>query len=186
MAALTTVATRSTRLPSAVLRALGRSEDAPAEISSLCEQLDAAYQRANSNLPDNPDLPFENDDLVLSHLDRLEEPPSLIALRREFQARLPKGDLPDIFLEVCTRTDLADRFTHVNERGEGHGIGLPYVRRVARDHGGDLALEDSDDLGGARAVLELPLADGTAGDAAVHRVRDEAALRALPPSNVRT
>ena len=28
-----------------------------------------------------------------------------------------KGDLPDILLEVCTRTDLADRFTHVNERG---------------------------------------------------------------------
>ena len=70
--------------------------------------------------------------------------------------------------------------------GEGHGIGLPYVRRVARDHGGDLALEDSDDLGGARAVLELPLVDGTAGDAAVDRARDEAALRALPPSNART
>ena len=68
--------------------------------------------------------------------------------------------------------------------GEGHGIGLPYVRRVARDHGGDLALEDSDDLGGARAVLELPLVDGTAGDAAVQRTRDEAALRALPPSTV--
>ena len=43
--------------------------------------------------------------------------PSLIALRRDIQARLPKGDQPDIFLEVCTRTDLADRFTHVNERG---------------------------------------------------------------------
>ena len=101
----------------AVLRALGRSEDARAEISSLCEQLHAAYQRANSNLPYNPDLRFENDDLVLSHLDRLEEPPSLIALRRDIQVRLPKGDLPDILLEVCTRTDLADRFTHVNERG---------------------------------------------------------------------
>ena len=49
--------------------------------------------------------------------------------------------------------------------GEGHGIGLPYVRRIAHDHDGDLALEDSDDLGGARAVLELPLADGSAGDA---------------------
>ena len=70
--------------------------------------------------------------------------------------------------------------------GEGHGIGLPYVRRVARDHGGDLALEDSDDLGGARAVLELPFVDGTAGDAAVDRARDEAALRALPSSNART
>ena len=69
--------------------------------------------------------------------------------------------------------------------GEGHGIGLPYVRRVARDHGGDLALEDSDDLGGARAVLELPLVDGPAGDAAVQLARSEAGLRALPPSNVR-
>ena len=45
--------------------------------------------------------------------------------------------------------------------GEGHGIGLPYVRRVARDHDGELALEDSDDLGGARAVLELPLVEGS-------------------------
>ena len=70
--------------------------------------------------------------------------------------------------------------------GEGHGIGLPYVRRIARDHGGELALEDSDDLGGARAVLDLPLVDSTSGDASIHRARDEAALRALPPSNIRT
>ena len=59
--------------------------------------------------------------------------------------------------------------------GEGHGIGLPYVRRIARDHDGDLALEDSDDLGGARAVLELPLVDGSAGDAAVDGASDDAA-----------
>ena len=101
----------------AVLRALGRCDDARAEVGILCEQLDAAYQRANTDLPHNPDLRFENDDLVLSHLDRLEEPPTLIALRRDIQARLPKGDLPDIVLEVCTRTGLADSFTHVNERG---------------------------------------------------------------------
>ena len=101
----------------AILRALGRSEDARVEIGRLCEQLYAAYQRANANLPENPDLRFDNDGLVLSHLDRLEEPPSLIALRRDIQARLPKGDLPDILLEVCARTNLADSFTHVNERG---------------------------------------------------------------------
>ena len=101
----------------AILRALGRSEDARVEIGRLCEQLDAAYQRANANLPENPDLRFENDGLVLSHLDRLEEPPSLTALRRDIQARLPKGDLPDILLEVCARVNLADSFTHVNERG---------------------------------------------------------------------
>ena len=51
------------------------------------------------------------------------------------------------------------------DEGEGHGIGLPYVRRIAHDHDGHLALENSDDLGGARAILELPLADGSAGDA---------------------
>ena len=64
--------------------------------------------------------------------------------------------------------------------GEGHGIGLPYVRRIARDHGGDLALEDSDDLGGARAVLELPFAGGSAGDEAIHGATDDATQRAVP------
>ena len=38
----------------AVLRALGRSEDARDEINRLCEQLNTAYQRANANLPHNP------------------------------------------------------------------------------------------------------------------------------------
>ncbi len=42
---------------------------------------------------------------------------------------------------------------------EGHGIGLPYSRRVACSHYGDLLLEDSDELGGARVILELPLLD---------------------------
>ena len=70
--------------------------------------------------------------------------------------------------------------------GEGHGIGLPYVRRIARDHGGDLELEDSDDLGGARAVLELPLVDSSANDTAAPRAHDEAARRALAPENVPT
>ena len=58
--------------------------------------------------------------------------------------------------------------------GEEHGIGVPYVRRVARDHGGELALENSDDLGGARAALDLPFVDSTSGDASIHRARDEA------------
>ena len=65
--------------------------------------------------------------------------------------------------------------------GEGRGIGLPYVRRIARDHDGDLTLEDSDDLGGARAVLELPLVDVPAADAAGSDASDDPARRTLPP-----
>ena len=63
-------------------------------------------------------------------------------------------------------------------RGEGHGIGLPYVRRIARDHHGDLYLEDSDELGGARAVLELSLVDDPAGNVADHGASDDAVQRA--------
>lgn len=99
-----------------MLRALGRSEDARAEVAALTGQLDAAYRRAIGNLPDNPDLRFDNDGLVLSRLDRLAEPPGLVALRREIHARLPKGDLPDILLEVVGRAGLSAAFTHLTDR----------------------------------------------------------------------
>ena len=56
--------------------------------------------------------------------------------------------------------------------GEKHGVGLPHVRHVACQHCGDLSLEDSKDLGGARVVLELPLVDGPADE-----VADESASR---------
>ena len=42
-------------------------------------------------------------------------------------------------------------------RSGGHGIGLPYVNGLARGYGGALSIGDSDRLGGAMAVLDLPL-----------------------------
>ncbi len=59
----------------------------------------------------------------------------------------------------------------------GHGIGLPYVNSLARSYGGRLQLTDSPGLGGARVVLELPLAppDEPPGQvtAAVHPTRPD-------------
>ena len=57
-------------------------------------------------------------------------------------------------------------------KGEKHGVGLPHVRHVACQHYGDLSLEDSEDLPGARVVLELPVVDGPSDEAA-----DESASR---------
>ena len=53
---------------------------------------------------------------MLSPLDKLERPPSLIALQAAISARMPKIDLPDVILEVATRSGFAEAFTHVSER----------------------------------------------------------------------
>ena len=47
---------------------------------------------------------------------------------------------------------------------EGHGLGLPLSRTIARRSGGDLALEPSER--GARFVLTLPRATGETTPAA--------------------
>jgi hypothetical protein len=49
-------------------------------------------------------------------LEALEEPASLIALRNEIKARMPRVDLPEILLEVAARTSCMDAFTHLTER----------------------------------------------------------------------
>ncbi len=46
---------------------------------------------------------------MLSALDKLEEPPSLIALRAAVTARLPRVDLPELLLEIHARTGFAGR-----------------------------------------------------------------------------
>ncbi|WP_043944196.1 Tn3 family transposase, partial [Ralstonia solanacearum] len=55
-------------------------------------------------------------DLVLSPLDALEEPPSLIALRDKIASMLPRVDLTELILEIAARTHFTDAFTHVSER----------------------------------------------------------------------
>ena len=47
------------------------------------------------------------------------------------------------------------------------GMGLPSVRHIVCDFFGDLLLEDSIELGGARVILEIPLIDGNRDDVAV-------------------
>ncbi|MGA8052391.1 MAG: Tn3 family transposase, partial [Burkholderiales bacterium] len=57
-----------------------------------------------------------NKELVLSPLDKLDEPSSLAALRNEIKARMPRVDLPEILLEIAARTGCMDAFTHLTER----------------------------------------------------------------------
>ena len=73
-----------------------------------------------ARLPNNPAVRFERidgkDELIVSPLDKVEEPASLVALRTAIAGRLPRVDLPEILLEIAARTDFAVAFTHVSER----------------------------------------------------------------------
>lgn len=102
-----------------ICRSLGHPADAQEAVSLLREQLDQTYRTVAANFPHNPAVRIEScngkDRLVLSPLDKLDEPPSLSALRAAIAARLPRVDLPDLWLEIAERTHFAKAFTHVSE-----------------------------------------------------------------------
>jgi hypothetical protein len=52
---------------------------------------------------------------VLTALDRLEEPPSLLELRAAVDALLPRVDLPEILQEVAGWTGFLTEFTHISD-----------------------------------------------------------------------
>jgi TnpA family transposase len=103
-----------------VCRSLGLTAHPEATLSALTRELDETYRRVAARLPENNAVRFETvgdkTELVLSPLEALAEPPSLIALRNEIKARIPRVDLPEILLEVAGRTDCMEAFTHLTER----------------------------------------------------------------------
>jgi TnpA family transposase len=103
-----------------ICRALNRSLDAEAEVTGLTRLLDETYARVAARASDNSDLRIEivegKSEIVVTPLDRLEEPESLRALRPNVQGRMPKVGLPDVLLEIMTRTGFAQAFSHLSER----------------------------------------------------------------------
>jgi signal transduction histidine kinase len=67
---------------------------------------------------------------------------------------------PGIAPEVKKRL-FTPYFTTKQKKG-GTGLGLAIVHRVVTDHGGSIAVDDAP-TGGARFVIELPVASGARG-----------------------
>lgn len=72
-------------------------------------------------MPEIAGVTIDDSELVLSPIDKLEEPPSLIALKAAVAARLPRVDLPELLLEMHARTGFAGGFTHASEGGARAG-----------------------------------------------------------------
>jgi len=103
-----------------VCRTLGLPPDPQPLLEALTDELDQTYREVAQRLPANPAVRFETvdgkEELILTPLDRLDEPPALLQLRADVAARLPRVDLPEVLLEIAARTGFADAFTHLTER----------------------------------------------------------------------
>jgi TnpA family transposase len=111
-----------------VCRTLGRHETPAPELARLTDELNEAYRRTAGGLPRNAATRIEHAGgrvaLVLTGLDKLEEPASLVQLRELVEGLLPRVDLPELLLEVHAWTGFASRFTHVSE-GSARVADLP-------------------------------------------------------------
>jgi hypothetical protein len=100
---------------------LGLNEQPAPVLERLAQEVDAAYRRTAVNLSTNEAVHIERahgrQELVLSGLDKLDEPPSLMALKTLVAQRLPRVELPELLLEVQAWARFASDFTHVNEQG---------------------------------------------------------------------
>ena len=102
-----------------VCQSLGLETTASKELTELSRLLDEAYHRTVANLPSNSAVHIEKEDgrdtLVVTALDKLDEPPTLVQLRESIASLLPRVDLPEVLLEMNVRTGFADEFTHISE-----------------------------------------------------------------------
>jgi len=105
---------------SQVCRALNHPADGAQALADLTEKLAKTYETTVAALPTNEAVTITTaagkPELVLSPLERLEEPATLLALREQIAALLPRGDLPELLREVHQRTGLLHTFTHLSER----------------------------------------------------------------------
>jgi TnpA family transposase len=103
-----------------ICRTLGLSVAPEPTLTALAAELDRTYRAVAARLPDNPavrfDIAGDRHELVLSPLDKLDEPASLLELRKKVAGMLPRVDLPELILEIASRIGFTDAFTHISER----------------------------------------------------------------------
>lgn len=115
-----------------VCRSLGLSAQSDATLTALTRELDETYRRVSKRLPENKAVRFETvgdkTELVLSPLEALAEPPSLIALRNEIKARMPRVDLPEILLKIAGPEPFVRHDTLALKRDRLQWVDQNYVR----------------------------------------------------------
>ncbi|MFV0454904.1 MAG: sensor histidine kinase [Pseudomonas sp.] len=143
----------------------GAHFDCAAELPALLDTLRMIHQRdiqLSWTAPSDCRLPWDREDMLelLGNLldNACKWANSEVALNIERSAagyRLRvDDDGPGI--PAAERAPVLDRGTRLDERAEGHGLGLGIVRDILSAWGGTLSLQDSP-LGGLQVQIELPV-----------------------------
>lgn len=111
-----------------ICRALGHPIQPEEAVVKLGHQLDTVYRQVADRFDQNPAVRLDDSgkqaSLVITPLDKLEEPVSLTLLSQQVNALLPRVDLTELLLEVQAHTGFVSEFTHVSE-GNARAEGLP-------------------------------------------------------------
>ncbi len=110
-----------------ICRSLNLTNEPHGYLQEFVNELDETYKLVAKNFDNNPFIRFDlikgNEELILTQLDKLDEPESLKLLRSEVKSRLPRVDLPEVLLEIARRTNFISAFTHINE-GNARAVDL--------------------------------------------------------------
>jgi hypothetical protein len=102
-----------------ICQSLGHSVTPNDAITVLAQQLDTAYKATINNFDSNDAIHIDNSSkqpyLTIENLDKVEESPTLINLRKQVAELLPKIDLTELILEIDAHTGFCNAFTHVSE-----------------------------------------------------------------------
>ena len=115
-------------------RMLGLSSTPEPFLENIGRELDESYRRTANRWRQNAAVRIEaageREELVLTGLDGLEDPPSLVELRTLTERMLPQVDLPELLLEVNAMDRICRRL-HPRER-DSFADPRPADQRVRR------------------------------------------------------
>lgn len=98
--------------------ALALDADPDHVIARLTDTLDETWRRVADNFDTNDDFRIEERDgldrVVVTPLDAVEEPDSLVELRKKIENLLPEVEIADLPVEVNTWVPFLDEYTHIS------------------------------------------------------------------------
>lgn len=143
----------------------GAHFDCAAELPALLDTLRMIHQRdiqLRWTAPSDCRLPWDREDMLellgnlLDNAYKWANSEVVLSIERSAAGYRLRVDDDGPGIPAAERAPVLDRGTRLDERAEGHGLGLGIVRDILSAWGGTLSLQDSP-LGGLQVQIELPV-----------------------------